>query len=93
LPTPPRGFDFSTGYGTHKARFANRSRREANYLLLPRGLRSTLLLGAYRAIETGSAALSRLLERYDLKTRLKKLVRGRAVGHAAGEAARESEVS
>jgi CelD/BcsL family acetyltransferase involved in cellulose biosynthesis len=93
LPTPPRGFDFSTGYGAHKARFANRSRREANYLLLPRGLRSALLLGGYRATETGSAALSRLLERYDLKVRLKKLVRGRAVGHAVGNGTAESEAS
>ncbi|MEJ0071442.1 MAG: GNAT family N-acetyltransferase [Pseudomonadota bacterium] len=87
LPAPPRGFDFSTGYGAHKARFGNRARREANYLLLPRGPRSALLLGAYRATEAASVGLSRLLDRYDLKTRLKKLVRGRAVAPANREPA------
>jgi hypothetical protein len=85
LPAPPRRFDFSTGYGTHKARFANRAEREANYLLLPSGLRSALLLGGYRACEAVSAGAARLLDRYDLKARLKKLVRGRAIARAAGE--------
>jgi CelD/BcsL family acetyltransferase involved in cellulose biosynthesis len=85
LPTPPRGFDFSTGYGAHKARFGNVSRREANWLLLPSGWRSAALLGGYRATETVSAGLSHVLERYDLKARLKKLVRGHAVARAGTE--------
>lgn len=86
LPEPPRRFDFATGYGTHKARFANLSRREVNYLLLPRGLRSALLLGGYRATEAMSTELARLLERYQLKARLKKLLRGRAVARGQTEA-------
>jgi CelD/BcsL family acetyltransferase involved in cellulose biosynthesis len=89
LAKPPRRFDFSTGYGAHKARFANRSQREANYLLLPRGVRSALLLACYRANEAMSAAAARLLERYDLKAKLKKLVRGRAAARAPGEQAPE----
>jgi len=86
LPAPPRGFDFSTGYGAHKARFGNLARREANWLLLPAGWRSAALIGGHRATEAVGAGLSRVLERYDLKARLKKLVRGRAVARAEKEA-------
>jgi CelD/BcsL family acetyltransferase involved in cellulose biosynthesis len=85
LPTPPKRFDFSTGYGAHKARFGNVSRREANWLLLPAGWRSAALLGGYRATERVGAGLSQVLARYDLKARLKKLVRGRAVARAEPE--------
>jgi hypothetical protein len=84
LPEPPRRFDFSTGYGAHKARFANRSQREVNHVLLPRGLGSRALLVGYRATAALSVRLGRLLERYDLKAKLKKLVRGRAARHATG---------
>ncbi len=83
LPHRPRRFDFSTGYGAHKARFANQTRREANYLLLPQSPRSRVLLGAYRATEALSARLSQLLDRFDLKTRLKKLIRARAIARAS----------
>ena len=41
------------------------------------------LLGAYRATEALSARLSRLLDRFDLKTRLKKLIRARAIARAS----------
>lgn len=79
LPRPTL-FDFSTGYGAHKARFGNRAREEVNLLLLPRSLRGRVLRAAYTGNEAAVAALTRTLDRWGLKARIKKLMRARAGG-------------
>lgn len=72
---PPALFDFSTGYGAHKARFGNFARSEVNLLLLPRTLENRLLAQAFRWSERFSIALGSALDRLGLKQRLKKLLR------------------
>ncbi len=76
----PSCFDFSTGHGPHKARFGNRAREEINLLLLPRSLRGRLQRMAFLANEAVMGALTRTLDRFGLKERLKKLMRARAGG-------------
>lgn len=71
----PSLFDFSTGYGSHKARFANVSRQEVHLLLLPRTTPNRLLAAAYVSTEWISATLVTFLDRLGLKNSLKKLVR------------------
>jgi len=77
-----RSFDFSSGSGIHKKRFSNESRREANYLLVPRSARTTLYIGAFRAMNGLSAAAVGLLDRLKLKTAIKRLVRRHATAKA-----------
>jgi len=71
----PGIFDFSTGYGSHKARFANFSRREANVLLLPRSLKNRAIASAFLLNERSSAKATALMQRLGLKARIKKWVR------------------
>ncbi len=72
----PLLFDFSTGYGSHKARFGNVARREANVLLLPRTLTNRLKATAFLVNERASLGTAALLERVGVKARVKKLLRG-----------------
>ncbi len=51
----PDRFDFSTGHGSHKARFGNVSRRETNLLLLRRSLCNGWLV----RLHTATAAIDR----------------------------------
>jgi CelD/BcsL family acetyltransferase involved in cellulose biosynthesis len=74
-PTRPEYFDFSTGYGPHKGRFGNLSRREANVLVLPRTLRNAALATAYRASDGLSKTSVRVLDRLGVKDRLKQFIR------------------
>ncbi len=78
-------FDFSSGSGVHKKRFSNESRMEANYLLIPRGLRNAMLVGAFQVTNAVSAALVGLLEKLHLKAAIKRLVRRHATGNAPPE--------
>ncbi|MGH6689675.1 MAG: GNAT family N-acetyltransferase [Gammaproteobacteria bacterium] len=74
-PDRPSLFDFSTGYGSHKARFANVSRQEVHLLLLPRTIANRLLAATYVSAERISAGLVSFLDRLGVKNRVKKLVR------------------
>lgn len=77
-PQRPEIFDFSTGYGDHKARFGNTSRTEINLLLLRNTTRNALLASGYAA----SAALDKhaggWLDKIGLKATIKRWVRRKA---------------
>jgi hypothetical protein len=72
---PPEVFDFSTGTGEHKERFGTESRIEANWLLIPRGVRGRCLAAAYRTAEAVSNGLARTAEVLGIKAALKRWVR------------------
>ncbi|MEG0822604.1 MAG: GNAT family N-acetyltransferase [Burkholderiaceae bacterium] len=74
----PTAFDFSTGYGAHKARFGNVSRREVNLLLLPNTVRGKYLWLMFRLNEKIVALLTEIIDRFGLKAWLKKMLRTRA---------------
>jgi CelD/BcsL family acetyltransferase involved in cellulose biosynthesis len=78
-----RSFDFSSGSGVHKKRFANDARAEANYLLLPRSFRNRALIGAYRITDAVGSGAVRLLEALGIKAVIKKMVRRHAMDAAA----------
>jgi CelD/BcsL family acetyltransferase involved in cellulose biosynthesis len=71
----PALFDFSTGYGTHKERFANFSRLEVNVLLFPRTIANGCIAVAYQVSENASARMVRVLDALGIKSRLKQAVR------------------
>jgi hypothetical protein len=72
---PPNRFDFSTGFGSHKARFGNTSREEANILLLPAGLSKRAVAGGYRLSVALDKRAGAAAEALGIKTRLKKWLR------------------
>jgi CelD/BcsL family acetyltransferase involved in cellulose biosynthesis len=74
-PDKPTTFDFSTGYGEHKGRFGNFSRRECNLLVLPRTFANVALGHAYRGTDRLSRSAARILANAGLKDRLKRLIR------------------
>jgi hypothetical protein len=75
---PPRFFDFSSGYGEHKGRFSNSSQRECNILVLPPTFRNRFAASAYRSVDATSNAIARVVERTNLKKKLKQLLRRRS---------------
>lgn len=75
MDTPPRSFDFSTGYGEHKGRFGNYQQEEVNILVLPSSVKNRLFLFLYRLIEGTSNVLVALLEKMGIKKKLKKFIR------------------
>lgn len=79
LAQPPAVFDFSTGYGPHKARFGNRSEQQVDLIVARRTWPAMLALGAYRALNTLSARLVQTIERMGLKSRIKQLIRRSSV--------------
>lgn len=82
-PDRPTVFDFATGYGEHRARFGNASTEEANWLLLPRSLRNTVLAGAYRRLDGLANLATTTADRIGVKQTLKKTVRHLSTGRAA----------
>lgn len=79
MDTPPKLFDFSTGYGAHKGRFGNRSTLETNLLVLPRTPRTLFMGRAYAASEGLSRWGSRVLDDLGVKDRMKRFIRRRSV--------------
>lgn len=74
----PDRFDFSTGTGTHKARFGNVAREEINLLLLRRSLYNDCVARLYSltaAIDRRAAAVAEAL---GIKAWIKKWLRGAA---------------
>ena len=78
----PEIFDFSTGYGQHKARFANFAQEEVNLLLLPKTFRNKLLVSAYHATECVSEFVSQCSDRLGFKRRIKKMIRRLAIARS-----------
>jgi hypothetical protein len=74
----PSLFDFSVGYGEHKARFGNLSRREYNTLVLPQTNRNRLLASAHRSADAASRLAGRVLHSTGLKNKVKQLIRRRS---------------
>ena len=77
--TPPRWIDFSTGFGEHKARFGNMSRKEANILLLPDRARHRVLARAYRLSVAVDQKASAAADALGVKRWLRKWLRRAAV--------------
>jgi hypothetical protein len=71
----PDRFDFSTGFGEHKARFGNTTRNEINLLVLPRTFRNVLLSRAYRASLELDRTASYLADKLGIKVWIKKWLR------------------
>jgi hypothetical protein len=72
---PPSRFDFSTGFGSHKARFGNAARQEANILMLPAGLFYRLIARGYRVSVVVDKKVGAAADALGIKTRLKKWLR------------------
>lgn len=71
----PKYFDFSTGYGEHKGRFGNMSRREVNLLVMPATLANRTLVRSHRLTDSTSQLAASVLERVGVKDKLKRLIR------------------
>lgn len=71
----PKTFDFSTGFGDHKARFSNRILKEINVLLLPRSFRHAMLANTYKGLDGLAQSAISTVDRMGLKQTLKKSVR------------------
>lgn len=82
-PGRPDVFDFAAGFGEHKARFGNASREEANWLLLPRSFRNSVLAGAYRRLDGLANLATSTADRMGVKQTLKKTMRRLSTGRAA----------
>ena len=74
----PKYFDFSTGYGEHKGRFGNFSRRETNLLVMPSTIDNRALAAAYRVNDRASKFAVDLLARAGIKEKLKRMIRRRS---------------
>ncbi len=73
-----RAFDFSTGTGDHKSRFGTLARDEVNLVLIPRGLRGTLLTSTYVTSSATTRGLLAILDRLRVKDALKRWARRKA---------------
>jgi hypothetical protein len=73
--TPPTRFDFSTGYGEHKARFGNYEQEEVNMLLLAPTAKNRVFVGIYIGLNAVSTSLVKILDKIGIKKRLKKMIR------------------
>lgn len=72
-----RMFDFLEGEGQHKKLFATRTTRCADLYYYRRGLKNQTLVGLHAGLDTVSTRIGELLDRYNLKTRIKRLLRTR----------------
>jgi CelD/BcsL family acetyltransferase involved in cellulose biosynthesis len=79
----PDVFDFSTGFGDHKARFGNRGQDEVNLLLLPRTLKHTILAGAYTRLDGLANLAIATADRIGVKQTLKRTMRKLSLARAA----------
>lgn len=80
-----RYFDFMHGDSPNKERLSNLSRMERNYFLFPktlRGLAGYLLIGTADRL---SEALARVLEKYKLKSTIRRMVRRTAAKRGTGD--------
>jgi len=73
-----RLFDFTEGEGEHKAFWARDHAPCADIYYLRPSLRNRALLGSHAGLHVASRAAVRLLDRYGVKARLKRLLRHRS---------------
>lgn len=72
-----RMFDFLEGEGQHKKLFATRTTRCVDVYYYRRGLKNRALVGLHASLDDCSTWIGGLLERYNLKSRIKRLLRSR----------------
>jgi CelD/BcsL family acetyltransferase involved in cellulose biosynthesis len=72
-----RLFDFLEGEGQHKRLFATRTTRCADLYYFRRTLKNRALVGLHAGLDTLSTRIARILDRYKLKARIKRLLRSR----------------
>ena len=72
-----RMFDFLEGEGQHKRLFATRTTRCADIYYYRRGLKNRTLVSLHANLDTLSTYIGELLDRYNLKSRIKRLLRSR----------------
>ena len=70
-------FDFTEGEGAQKEFFATEHRLCAKTYVLRASLANRLAVGAHRGVDAVSAVAGRVLERWQLKSRVKAWLRGR----------------
>ena len=75
LPSPPEVFDFSTGYGEHKARFGNHQQNEINMILLPGTMLNSIRIIIYKSFSALSEQIVNTMDKLGIKKRLKKILR------------------
>ena len=78
LNCTPRNFDFSTGYGEHKARFGNKEQEEVNILIMPNTLKNILVCKLYVYIDKSSSFIVNVLDNLGIKKQIKRLIRQRS---------------
>lgn len=79
----PSVFDFGTGEGEHKRFFGTSSYREADLYLLRPKPHALFACTVHRTTSAASSLAVGLLERLDLKKKIKKMVRRRSVTQAS----------
>jgi CelD/BcsL family acetyltransferase involved in cellulose biosynthesis len=72
-----RMFDFLEGEGQHKKLFATRTTRCADVYYYRRSPKHRLLIGLHANLDAASMHIGTLLDRYHLKSRIKRLLRSR----------------
>ena len=75
IPDPPELFDFSTGSGTHKARFGNTSRPEINLLLIRNCPRNAILATGYAVSAAADKLIGAWTAKLGIKARVKRWLR------------------
>lgn len=71
-------FDFLYGDNSNKERLSTDAHWEQNTYLIPRTLRWRLIVATLRAFDCTTDALSRLLERYQVKQKIRRALRRRS---------------
>jgi len=75
----PEVFDFSTGHGEHKQFFENDCFFGADVFLVPRRVYPSLVLHAHLATRRATDKVSELLDRFNLKHRVRRAIRQASV--------------
>lgn len=84
---PPNLFDFGTGSGGQKEFFGNASFFDTDVYILRRSLYTRLACAAHKSGSMLATGAKRILEHYDLRRRIKNLIRKASVS-AAGKVAK-----
>ncbi|MGH8679909.1 MAG: GNAT family N-acetyltransferase [Burkholderiales bacterium] len=80
LREPDLTFDFLSGDSLYKQRLSTESRTEQHFYLIPRRFPVNLVALSVAGMNAASEAAGRLLARYGLNDRFKKMIRRRASG-------------
>lgn len=72
-------FDFMYGDNANKARLSTHSHAERNYYLIPDTVKWRVLVPALKTFDRATDTLTRVLDRYGVKEKIRKIMRQRAV--------------